>query len=57
MNIEEINLAQLEARALELSQEAQTADLEALKGINEEIEQIKTRKSLQLAIRALSVTV
>lgn len=48
MNIEEMNLAQLEARALELSQEAQTADLEALKGINEELEQIKTRKSALL---------
>lgn len=44
MDIKDMNLAQLEARALELCEQSQTADLEALKAINAELVQINERK-------------
>lgn len=45
MDIKNMNLAQLEARALELCEETKSADLERLNAINEELEAIKTRKA------------
>ena len=48
MEIKDMNLAELEARALELCGKAETADLEALKVINTELDAIQERKSALL---------